>query len=186
MAMVAAAVCAAAPGWAADSTTFTGTTVGGPLWNRPEEGAPPTALSLLGTAVPYSVQQLQTDLTAPYTFLDTSTSPLDWDNYTFLYRDGFDAGSPLAQVLIGNDDFGLVGVSGFTFVLEAGVDYFFVTTGRTNGDAGAFSATITGPTAVSLVPEPSTLAGLFWLGGLGALAARRRVRSGVQGSGRGF
>lgn len=58
----------------ADTVTFTGTTAGGPTWNRPVANgnnppAPPP--SGVGTAVRYSVTQITVGTTGTYTFQST-------------------------------------------------------------------------------------------------------------------
>jgi len=159
----------------ADMVTYTGTTAGEPTWNRPVAATPPTSLSSTGTAVPYSAQEFSVDAAGSYTFLSTATSPRNWDNYTLLYQTSFNPASPLTNALTGNDDDPSVGLSGFSFPLSAGVNYFFVTTGFGNSSFGAFSNTITGPGSITLaaaVPEPSSL--VLVCIGLGAAAWLRR------------
>jgi hypothetical protein len=169
----------------AGTLTYTGTTVGGPTWNRPIQGNPPVPpLSGVGTATPYSVQSFSVDASGAYDFLSTATNPSGWDNYTFLYANSFDPTAQFANVIIGNDDFNddvsNIGQSGFNGVsLTAGVAYFFVTTGFGNGDAGQFSNTISGPGNISLhsptpVPEPTTTLALLGFGLLGAGSAVKR------------
>ncbi len=67
------------------------TTVGEPTWNRPvENGAlPPFTLSLVGTAVPYLVIPLSLNAASTLTVLCTGVTPLNWDNYSFLYTQPF-------------------------------------------------------------------------------------------------
>jgi hypothetical protein len=119
--------------------TYTGTTVGGPTWNRPIDNFddPPTDLSGTGTAVPYHVETFTVSTSGIYDLSSISTS--DWDNYTFLYEGAFNAASPLTNVLLGNDDNVDIGVSGFLGVsLTTGQSYSLVTTGYENDDAGGF------------------------------------------------
>lgn len=145
----------------------------GPFWNRPDEGEPPTTLSLTATAVPYSVKPFHVDLDGEYTF--HSLAPGNWDNYTFLYQTSFDASDPLTNALIGNDDEnGNKGVSSFTFTLSLGVEYFFVTTGGTNTSSGFFTNSITGP----VIPEPGTailVLGSLTIGGVIFMSQRKRT-----------
>ena len=150
--LVAAAlfVCASS----ANAITFEGTTVGGPTWNRPVEGAPPPSLSGIATAVPYLSTPFSVTLGGTYVFVSQTTVPVIWDNFTLLYEDSFDAATPLANALIGDDDFtNTAGMSGFTSVLTAGTSYFFITTGFGNSDDGAFSNSIIGPGRV-ILPGP--------------------------------
>jgi hypothetical protein len=167
----------------APAQVYSGTTVGGPIWNRPVANAnnPPSTLSNIGTAVPYHVQSFTVSASGTYTFFSQALLPPNWDNYLFLYQNAFDPASPLANALIGNDDFGNVGRSSFDYAVNSGTSYFLVTTGFANSNAGTFTNTITGPGVASFgtqtVPEPSTVAlvasGLLGLVGV----ARRRARA---------
>ena len=143
----------------ADTITYGGTTAGGLTWNRPVANGSfaPVALSGLATAVPYSVQSFTVSLAGLYSLQSTAVPSSGWDNYTFLYMNGFNPASPLANVLRGNDDNPTPGLSGFSINLLAGTTYFFVTTGVLNADFGTFSNTFSGPGAITLgspsVPE---------------------------------
>ncbi len=169
----------------ADTVTYTGTTVGGPLWNRPVANGnnPPTALSGLATAVPWSAISFTVSLTGSYVFQSVATVPLNWDNYTFLYVNSFNPSTPLMNALIGNDDNPSIGLSGFTTNLTMGTTYFFVTTGFSNSDAGQFSNTISGPGTITLagqaVPEGGVGLLMFAVVAAGLLAARRYVSAPV-------
>jgi hypothetical protein len=173
--LLAACIATLAP---AQAEVFLGDTTGDPTWNRPVEGTPPTDLSLVGTAVPYSVQPFAVEQDGTYHFTSLGINPLNWDNYTFLYETNLDASQPLTNVLIGNDDENsTIGVSSFDFALSTGVVYFFVTTGFENSDFGGFANAITGPGKVGLIPEPG--AATLMLGSLaigGFIFATRRKR----------
>lgn len=169
----------------ADTVTFTGTTAGGPTWNRPVANGvnPPTPPpSTVGTAVRYSVTQLTVGTSGTYTFQSTATSPVNWDNYTFMYQNSFNPASQFTNVLRGNDDNPTIGLSGFSLTLNAGTTYFFIVTGFANTDFGAWSTTASGPGTITIggqgapVPEPTTMLLLgSGLAGLGMRLRRRRA-----------
>ncbi len=160
---------------------YSGTSVGGPTWNRPFAGAPPADLSGVGTAVRYDVVAFWVDLDGSYTFQSTSVNPSGWDNYSFLYVTSFNPAAPLTNVIVGNDDNPGIGLSGFSANLAALTQYYFITTGFSNEDAGSYDLAIAGEGNIAAgelnaqVPEPSTwaLAGLG-LTALGFLSRRRK------------
>jgi hypothetical protein len=158
---------------------FNGDTTGGPTWNRPIAGIPPTTLSGVGTAVRYEVFEFRVNNDSKYNFAVNSS----FDNYLFLYKTNFNPASQFANVIIGNDDFTSSTNAGFNDVsLSSALQYYLVVSGFDNADFGVFSGTISGlnPSdtanfnAVSAVPEPSEWA--LMLAGLGAVswAAKRR------------
>ena len=160
---------------------FAGTTVGGPTWTRPVAGSPPIPpLSGTGIGVRYSVFGFNVNATGGYIITSTFVSPANWDNYLFLYQSSFDPLTPFFNVLLGNDDNGLIGQAGFFTILTSGTSYYAVTTGFAPGDEGSFNLSFSGPgTASALpaaVPEPSTYvllgAGMLALG----VVRRRRLR----------
>ncbi len=153
--------------------SFVGTTTGAPTWNRPLAGAPPTSLSGTGTAVPFESTLVSVNVSGSYTFnLDAEADA--WDTYAFLYTDPFTSVSPLANVLIGNDDSPTSLNSEFTISLTAGTQYAFVATGFGNGDFGDYTTTVTGPGTATFgaVPEPASMTALA-IGGLALLRRRR-------------
>ncbi len=168
----------------AATLSYTGTTafIGAPTWNRPNANgtnAPVNPLSVIGTSVRYSAKGFSVGTSGSYTFTSTSTTP-GFDNYTFLYGNTFNAASPLTNVLVGNNDNPSTTVSGFTRNLNSGVNYFFVTTGLSNNDVGAFTNTIVGPgTIVAAVPaavpapEPATILGTLAAFGYGVYSKRK-------------
>ena len=169
----------------AEVVAYAGTTVGGPTWTRPVAGNPPVPPpSGVGTAVPYHVQYFKVTESASFAIQSASTVPAGWDNYTFLYQSVFTDTAPFTNVLIGNDDNPVIGLSGFTINLTAGNFYALVTTGFGNTDEGSFTNTIqggsAGPGVIILgIPEPSpmALAGVAGILGLCGRAASRRFRA---------
>jgi hypothetical protein len=161
----------------AGSFTYSGSTLGEATWNRPIANGSnsPVALSNLGTSTPFSVQQFTVDTAGDYSFVSAGIEPRGWDNFLVLYRNSFNPEKALENVRIANDDFtSSIGLSGFASVsLRTGVNYFLVTTGFTNNDAGQFLNTIEGPGNISAtaIPTPALLPGLL---GLGLQAWRKR------------
>src|SRR5271170_791396 len=140
----------------ASTIIYTCTTAGGPTWNRPVENDldPPIELSLDGDAVPYDANEFTVDTPGLYSLFSMATDPLGWDNYTFLYVTSFDPTNPLQNVVIGNDDDPVTGSSGFDATLITNTNYFLVTTGFSDFDAGAFQNTIELLQAETIPPDP--------------------------------
>jgi hypothetical protein len=166
----------------ADTVMFVGTTTGGPTWNRPLAGAPPTGLSAVGTAVPFTVIQLTVGAGGSYVFQNTATT-IGYDNFTLLYQNAFNSAAPLINALVANDDNPTIGLTGFTVNMTAGTTYFYVVTGFNNADFGNWSAVITGPGIITVgggpqpVPEPATMLLLAsGLAGLGARLQKKRAQ----------
>jgi hypothetical protein len=164
------------PSAQAATFTYTGTTIGGPIWNRPVDNfsSPPTAIAgASGTAVPYSSFGFTVSDAGSYVF----QSAANFDNFTVLYQNYFNPTDPIFNAIIANDDNTSIGLSGFTTALNTNTNYFLVTTGFDNPDAGAFSNTIAGvgnilPGTVTSVPEPATIVGS--LAAFGYVAYSRR------------
>jgi hypothetical protein len=161
--------------------SYSSTTVGAPTYNRQFEGC--DGLSGIGTAVRYHVQGVFSATAGARTFTSQSNVPAGWDNFLFLYANPF---NPLASgvgCLAGDDDGPAgIGQSQFAFNMAANTQYFIVTTGFENTDAGTFTNTVTGGTVTFgliptvVLPEPSTYALLATgLVALVGVARRRRI-----------
>ena len=142
--------------------SYTGTTNGGPTFNRPVDNgtSTPNALSGSATAVHYDAHTFSAPASGPYKFLSSSVSPAVWDNYLLLYEDSFNPASPLTNCRIANDDLTGTGTAGFTYTLTAGHTYTFVTTGYKNSDSGTFSNSISQPAAAVLTYTDALNAGV--------------------------
>ena len=154
-----------------------GTTVGGPTYNRPLAGTPPTVFSDVGTAVNYSVIGFSVGTAGPYSLTVAS----GFDSFLTLYSGAFDPLNPFANAIAADDD------SAPTRDFDARIisnlmttsSYFAVVSAFSNGVSGAFTLTIDGPgsiTPAGVIPEPATwammLAGFAMMGS--ALRYRRR------------
>jgi hypothetical protein len=138
---------------AEESFTYYGTTVGGPLFNRPNggtAGAPPFALS--GVVTPYSRQSFQTNQTVAC-FVSSvqnskqgSSPPVVFDGWIHVYQGSFDPTNPLSQIQRGDDDGPLLGVGTSettTFTATANTPYIVVTSGDdATSDIGDFQNTV--------------------------------------------
>jgi hypothetical protein len=176
-AATAAAIAVTATGAMAQS--YNATTAGGPTFNRPVAC---NALSGVGTAVRFHVQPVWAASAGLRTFTSVATTPAGWDNFLILYGAAWTPASPLTGCLALNDDGPAgIGQSQFTFNMLANTQYFIVTTGFANTDAGAFTNTVTGGQVTfglinqNVIPEPSTYALMATgLVGLAGMARRRR------------
>ena len=168
----------------AQNAFWTGDTTGDPTFNRPEEL---DSLSSFADAVPYEVQPFWVTSTGQYVFeadAQASNGFNHTDTFILVYSGSFNAGTPLVNLIAGDDDFSgtftlLTGTGGgiessrialgdtsnlggdIGLNLTANTQYYAVVTGFENTDFGTYRAGIgAGPGNVNLgvVPEPATMA----------------------------
>ncbi|MEH1784170.1 hypothetical protein [Nostoc sp.] len=166
----------------ASTISYSGDTTNAPTFNRPQtegfEGGtnPPTSLSSNGTAVPYYSQPFLVDTTGLYNIKGSQA----FLGIQFLYQNSFNPTTPLVNLLSGNDPFPDEGTSGFSGLsLTTNNQYFLVTTGfdNSNNSFGTFTNTITGPSNITLVPEPSSIASTVVFGIFGSsLILKRKLK----------
>ena len=126
--------------------TWTRTTAAAPTFRRPTTArtlAPATA-----GAVRYVAQNVVVDTAGAYEFRVVGAG--NWNTFAVLYAYPFAPSQPLANMVVANDDYPSVGVSGFTLTLNRNIIYTLVVTGAANGNAGAYTVTASGPGGVYL------------------------------------
>ena len=154
---------------------YSGDTMGGLTWNRPIEGNPPTLLSAVGTAVPFSAFQFKVDASGDYSFEVLATN--SFDPNLFLYQGSFNPNTPLASVIDGNDDLTVTNpLSKFSHTLTAGTSYYLVTTGFDNASSGKFNNEISGVGNIAAVPEPEEWAMMIVGAALVSFQVRRKAK----------
>jgi PEP-CTERM motif len=176
--MLAALAFSAVIATPASAVVVIGTTTGGPTFNRPLAGIPPTGLSGVGTAVRYQVTPFTVTANGSYTLALTAV----YDTFLGLHNNAFLPATPLTNALGYDDDGGVGSNSLLTLNLLTGVSYFAIATSFLNDDFGAYSLEITGPGNVILpnagpVPEPTTWAMIIAGFGIVGGALRRRRRA---------
>ena len=142
---------------------WSGTTAGGPSFSRPEESLGGLS-SVLGVGARYSAFSFYVNLPGPYEFFSDAENHRD--NFLLLYSPSFTPGTPLANVMLANDDHpdDGVGHAGFNVDLLGNRTYVLVTTGFAAAeDFGRYFNSITGPGVVTAgvapaVPEPERYA----------------------------
>lgn len=108
-----------------------------PTFNRPDEGMPPVALSLVGTNVYYNLITINVPIAGVVTFSSNSA----WDNFMVLYNtDGFTPDAPLVNSLLANDDFEGPN-SGFSYNFPTTGNYYLVICSFKNSVTGLYSIT---------------------------------------------
>ena len=143
-------VLAAAAPALADTATTSGTTTGGPTYNRRQVGIPCGAASGVGTAVHYATVPLSVSTAGSYTVTSSTITPTSvYDGFLFLYSAPFDPTAPAARCHGGSDDLGSdLTSSSLSLPLTAGTAYTIVQTGFANTDAGPFTLPVNGPGTV--------------------------------------
>jgi hypothetical protein len=135
-------------------TSLNGTTTGGPTFHQATLFG--DALHPNATNVAYAVTKVNVSANGRYMLAESSQNH---DGVFFLYT-SFDPSNPTANfVNAGNNPNGPIRTEAFTAVLNSGVDYFLVSTGFGNSDAGDFTVFGSGPGSVTFnpVPEPATM-----------------------------
>ncbi len=154
-----------------------------PTFNRTVSGAPPTALSGVGTAVSYGTLSFIPDTTGSYS-LETTAAALTGtadDTYLVLYQGIFNPATPLTNAIAADDDAGVGALSLINISLTAGTSYTLVTTTFANGQFGPITTRISGPGGSNIdlgaaaAPEPGSLA-LLGLVALPGVALLRRKK----------
>ena len=123
-----------------------------PTFNRPTDGAPPTALSSQGTGVSYDV--IPFTVTAPGLLTLVCNGSVNLDTYGFLYSPaGFDPVNPLTNVLVGDDDSGPGVNFAISYNFPAAGTYYLVVTTLKPGGFGTYAITTVeaGPLPVRVI-----------------------------------
>jgi hypothetical protein len=129
---------------------------------------------------PFSVFHFRVGTSTRYDFSSTSTG---WQNAISLYENSFNPSNNFTNLVSSStQNPNASGVSTSTFFvpsLNAGVDYFLVTSGLRSSDFGDFNNTISGagtitPSTTTAVPEPFTIFGTL-IGGTAAMRMRKKL-----------
>ncbi len=172
---------------AASVFTYQGDTTNQRSWRRVAPGNPPTLISgekdgNLGMSVPYSVFDFTVDQSGSYTIsgLSEATPPQNtpWDIFLALYQNSFNPNQQLTNVLVANTTTNS-GTVAFRQQLNAGQEYFLVTTGRRVSDFGVFNNTISGSGRIVAVPESDSMSAMLMTVGV-ALLLSKRIRRDIE------
>lgn len=125
-------------------TEFSGSTTGGPTYVRSSGG---TVYSASGPVI-YNTHVFTVSVSGSYTFDQCAPG---YDGHASLYQGNFNPASPATNFLIADDDGNVAPCtddSRITTTLIAGNTYILVSAAFSNGDAGPYSWTISGPGTV--------------------------------------
>jgi len=131
---------------------------------------------------PYDAFQFSVSVAGSYGLVSSAA----YDNYTLLYANSFNPGSPLNNLIAYNDDYLDNRQSAVSFFLTTDTPYIFVNTAYEG--SGKFTSTISGPGNVmpvlAAVPEPESIA--LMLAGMGTVVPlvrnQRRRRAALASS----
>jgi hypothetical protein len=153
-----------------------------PVYNRTLSGNPPGGLSAVGTAVTYDLYPFYVSANGTYLAetLSARFAPGTADDtFITIYQGSFNAGAPLANAIIADDDSGVGGLSLATKALTSGTQYYLVVTSFANGQLGDYTGHLNstnnlGQVILGAVPELPTSTLMLSAMAVVALAARRR------------
>lgn len=122
-------------------TTFYGTTQAHPTFNHPS-----SLSTLSGDFTRFDYQPFRVNANS-HCFIQSVQDTPGFDGMIFLYRNGFNSGAPLSNLIALDDDDNATYGEGTSRIdsiqLFAANDYFLVTAGYENADFGTFTNTIT-------------------------------------------
>lgn len=135
---------------------FSSSTVGQPNYTRPHQGG---TCELSDVTPRYDVVVINVSTTGSYTI---TNDYFQFDGYLHIYANSFDPENPCATYLAGNDDLdcGYNCNSQVIVNLQAGIDYYIVTSGYNSGDAGVYETTLEGPGTATQFIEGVQLNGM--------------------------
>jgi len=164
----------------ADVITYDGSLPVGPTFHRPFRNGDSPPFGTAEGDFYYNVQDFAVSVDGVYTMQGID---YEFDQYMILYQGSFDPVNPLVNALVANDDDGFGALSLISHSLDAGTQYYLVTTTfQELTTVLQFRNEIDGPGTITLgdpqgVPEPSTMS-LLALGlvALGVFLPRKWLR----------